>query len=161
MERCVLGRGAAKVTPDPGDRSAPRVRLASTLREPAPLARRIRGNDFAPRTSQSALTLATLKRMILETAILNVRPAEEAAFETAMRAAQPLIAATPGFIGLDLHRCIETPNRYLLLVRWRALEDHTVGFRQSDRYREWRALLHHFYDPFPTVEHYSEPVTSA
>ncbi len=94
--------------------------------------------------------------MILESAILNVRPGLEAAFEAAMARAQPLIAATPGFLGLRLHRCVETPSRYLLLVEWRALEDHTVGFRQSDRYEEWRALLHHFYDPFPVVEHYGE-----
>ncbi|MGH6933009.1 MAG: antibiotic biosynthesis monooxygenase family protein [Dongiaceae bacterium] len=46
------------------------------------------------------------------------------------------------------------PDRYVLLVRWRRLEDHTEGFRQSPRYQDWRALLHHFYDPFPTVEHY-------
>jgi heme-degrading monooxygenase HmoA len=98
--------------------------------------------------------------MILETAILNVRPGEEQAFEAAMRAAQPLIAATPGFISLRVHRCIETPNRYLLLVEWRTLEDHTVGFRQSDRYLRWRELLHHFYDPFPTVEHYAEIIAT-
>jgi len=54
----------------------------------------------------------------------------------------------------ELRRCVEAPNRYLLLVRWRKLEDHTVGFRKSARYEEWKKLLHHFYDPFPTVEHY-------
>jgi len=96
--------------------------------------------------------------MILETAILNVRPGREAAFEAAMRAARPLIAATPGFRGIDVRRCVEAPNRYLLLVTWDTLEDHTVGFRQSDRYQAWRALLHHFYDPFPVVEHYAEPL---
>jgi heme-degrading monooxygenase HmoA len=94
--------------------------------------------------------------MILEVAVLNVRPGREAAFETALRKARPLIEATPGFAGINLHRCVETPNRYLLLVSWNALEDHTVGFRQSDRYQKWRDLLHHFYDPFPTVEHYEE-----
>jgi heme-degrading monooxygenase HmoA len=94
--------------------------------------------------------------MILEMAILNVRPSQEADFETAIRKARPLIAATPGFVSIELRRCIETPNRYLLLVSWLALEDHTVGFRQSERYREWRDLLHHFYDPFPTVEHFDE-----
>jgi heme-degrading monooxygenase HmoA len=94
--------------------------------------------------------------MILEAATLNVIPGQEAAFEEAMRAARPLIAATPGFISLKVHRSVETSNRYLLLVEWKALEDHTVGFRQSSRYEEWRRLLHHFYDPFPTVEHYNE-----
>ncbi len=98
--------------------------------------------------------------MILEAATLNVRSGQEAAFEAAMRVAQPLIAATPGFIGLNLHRCLETSNRYLLLVQWGTLEDHTVGFRKSERYQQWRELLHHFYDPMPTVEHYADVITS-
>jgi heme-degrading monooxygenase HmoA len=97
--------------------------------------------------------------MILESAILNIRAGQEAAFEAAMREARPLIAATPGFRGISIRRCIETPNRYLLLVDWERLENHTVGFRQSARYEKWRALLHHFYDPFPVVEHYAEAVT--
>ncbi len=94
--------------------------------------------------------------MILEVALLNVRLGQEAAFETAMRDARPLIAATPGFLGIEIRRCVETPNRYLLHVSWETLEDHTIGFRQSDRYQQWRTLLHHFYDPIPTVEHYQE-----
>jgi heme-degrading monooxygenase HmoA len=88
--------------------------------------------------------------------MLNVVPGEEAAFEEAMKIAEPLIAATPGFHSIRLHRCIETPHRYLLPVTWQSLEDHTVGFRQSDRYPQWSKLLHHFYDPFPAVEHYGE-----
>lgn len=95
--------------------------------------------------------------MVLEVAILNVRPGQQEQFEDAIRNARPLIAATPGFISIEVRKCIEAPNRYLLQVAWRALEDHTVGFRQSDRYPQWRALLHHFYDPFPAVEHYGEP----
>jgi heme-degrading monooxygenase HmoA len=92
--------------------------------------------------------------MILEAAILNVKRGEEAAFEAAFAKAKPLIAATPGFLSIRVHRCIETPNRYLLLVEWDKLTDHTIGFRQSERYAEWRVLLHHFYEPFPTVEHF-------
>jgi heme-degrading monooxygenase HmoA len=99
--------------------------------------------------------------MILETAILNVRAGQEPAFEAAMLKAKALIAASPGFISLKVQRCIETPSRYLLLVEWCTLEDHTVGFRGSERYQEWRALLHHFYDPFPTVEHYAAPFATA
>ena len=96
--------------------------------------------------------------MILESALLDVKPGEEAAFEAAIRQARPLIAATPGFRSIAIRRCLETPNRYLLLVEWEKLEDHTVGFRQSTRYEKWRALLHHFYDPFPRVEHFGEDV---
>jgi heme-degrading monooxygenase HmoA len=96
--------------------------------------------------------------VILESAVLNVKPGREAAFEAAVAKAQPLIAASPGCLNVEVRRCLETPNRYLLLVNWRTLEDHTVGFRQSPAYQEWRNLLHHFYDPFPQVEHYAPPL---
>ena len=92
--------------------------------------------------------------MILEVAILNVKPGRGAAFEVAMATARPLIAATKGFEGLELRPCIEDSNRYLLLVRWARIEDHTEGFRGSDRYLDWKAALHDFYESFPTVEHY-------
>ncbi len=92
--------------------------------------------------------------MILEAARLDVRAGETAAFEAAFRQASRIIAAMPGYVSHELHRCIETEGRYLLLVQWERLEDHTVGFRESGSYQEWRALLHHFYDPFPTVEHF-------
>lgn len=92
--------------------------------------------------------------MILEVAILNVIPGREAAFEAAFREAQAIISAMAGYRGHELRRCLETANRYVLLVRWEKLEDHTVGFRGSSQYQEWKRLLHHFYDPFPVVEHY-------
>jgi heme-degrading monooxygenase HmoA len=92
--------------------------------------------------------------MILEVAVLDVRPGSEAAFEAAFEEASPIIASMPGFVSHQLQRCIEVPQRYVLLVNWRTLEDHTVGFRGSPEYQEWKHLLHHFYDPFPTVEHY-------
>lgn len=72
--------------------------------------------------------------------------------------ARPLIAASPGFQGIEVRPCIERPGSYLLLVHWERLEDHTEGFRKSARYEEWRTLLHHFYDPFPTVEHFAETI---
>jgi heme-degrading monooxygenase HmoA len=77
-----------------------------------------------------------------------------------MAAAIPLIKATPGFIDLEVRPCLEAPGRDLLLVRWETLEAHTEGFRGSGRYREWRERLHGFYDPFPIVEHYGDPVAS-
>lgn len=92
--------------------------------------------------------------MILEAAVLNVRPGEEDAFEQAFRAASPLIASTPGCLSHQLQRCLETKGRYLLLVQWETLEAHTIGFRQSAAYQQWKQQLHHFYDPFPIVEHY-------
>ena len=75
--------------------------------------------------------------------------------------ARPLIAATPGFQKLELRRGLKTEGLYLLLVWWEKPEDHTVGFRQSTRYEEWRKALHHFYEPFPVVEHFAEPCYGA
>ena len=98
--------------------------------------------------------------MILEHAILDVRRGESAAFEAALDEALPLIAASDGFLGLEVRLCVERKGRYLLLVRWRSLEDHDPGFRKSERYPPWRALLHHFYDPFPVVEHYADPIAT-
>ena len=92
--------------------------------------------------------------MILEAAMLQIRPGRESAFEAAFGAASPIIAGIDGYLGHELQRCVDTPGRYLLLVRWRSLEDHTVGFRESPSYQRWRELLHHFYDPFPGVEHF-------
>ena len=98
--------------------------------------------------------------MILEVAILNVRPGQEAAFEQAFALASPLIAAMHGYIWHELQHCLEVNNRYLLLVQWQTVEDHTIGFRTSSEYQEWKRLLHHFYDPFPTVEHYAGVLNS-
>jgi heme-degrading monooxygenase HmoA len=92
---------------------------------------------------------------VLEVAILDVRAAEGAAFEAAFAKAQRIIASMPGYQRHELRRCLERADRYLLLVWWDTLEAHTVGFRGSPQYQEWKALLHHFYDPFPVVEHYA------
>jgi heme-degrading monooxygenase HmoA len=92
--------------------------------------------------------------MILEAVVLNVLPGTESAFEQAFRAASPLIAAAPGHLSHELQRCLEAKGRYLLLVRWESLEAHMTGFRQSSAYQQWKQQLHHFYDPFPVVEHY-------
>ena len=92
--------------------------------------------------------------------MLDVRPGEEAAFESAFGEALGIISASPGFVSLHLDRCVERPSRYLLLVTWTSLEAHTEGFRGSEAFGRWRALLHHFYDPMPTVEHF-EPVARA
>lgn len=92
--------------------------------------------------------------MILEVAILDVKHHQEIEFEKAFNDAQKIISSINGYISHQLQRCIEKRNRYILLVNWETLEDHTVGFRESKEYQEWRALLHHFYEPFPEVEHY-------
>jgi heme-degrading monooxygenase HmoA len=92
--------------------------------------------------------------MILEVAPLQIRPGMSAEFEAAFRTAQSIIASIPGYISHELRRCIERRDEYLLLVKWQTLEAHEVGFRQSAQYQTWKRLLHHFYDPFPSVSHY-------
>jgi heme-degrading monooxygenase HmoA len=96
--------------------------------------------------------------MILEVATLDIGRGACEDFEQAFRDATPIIASMPGYISHELRRCVEKPNRYILLVHWQTLEAHTVGFRQSAEYQRWRALLHRFYDPFPLVEHYDAPL---
>ena len=92
--------------------------------------------------------------MVLEVAILSICPGASKEFEAAFLDAQAIISGSVGYHRHELRRCVEAVDRYLLLVWWDTLEDHTVGFRQSPEYQRWRELLHHFYDPFPTVEHY-------
>lgn len=94
--------------------------------------------------------------MVLEHARLTVKPGDAPAFEAAFTEAKQIISDMPGFVRLTLSRCVETAETYLLLVEWRRLEDHTDGFRGSRQYEQWRELLHHFYDPFPIVEHFTE-----
>ena len=92
--------------------------------------------------------------MILEVATLDVKSGQETDFEQAFDKAQKIIASMKGYRSHQLQRCVENESRYILLVNWETLEDHTKGFRNSEEYQEWKAILHHFYDPFPTVEHF-------
>ena len=94
--------------------------------------------------------------MILEVAMLNIKAGQSPAFEAAFKEASSIIASMPGYVRHELQKCLEVDDKYLLLVWWQRLEDHTVGFRGSDDYQRWKALLHHFYDPFPTVEHFTQ-----
>lgn len=96
--------------------------------------------------------------MIVEHALLHVGPADVPAFEAAMVVARPLIAASPGFLGMEVRPASERPGLYLLLVRWESIAHHRDGFRTSDRYQRWRALLHPFYDPMPSVDYFEDPL---
>ena len=92
--------------------------------------------------------------MVLEIATLNVIPGREQEFEQTFVEAQKIISSMSGYVSHELRRCVENPSRYGLFVTWERIEDHTEGFRNSAEYQAWRALLHHFYDPPPQVEHY-------
>jgi heme-degrading monooxygenase HmoA len=87
--------------------------------------------------------------VILEVATLQIRPGQAEGFERSFRRAQSIISSMPGHISHELQRCVERPNEYVLLVRWQSVEAHEEGFRGSPEYQEWKALLHHYYDPFP------------
>ncbi|MEH2071939.1 MAG: antibiotic biosynthesis monooxygenase [Nostoc sp.] len=94
--------------------------------------------------------------MILEVVMLQVKPGLESDFEADFKKASKFISSINGYLSHELHRCIEVQGKYLLLVKWESLESHTVGFRGSPEYQEWKKLLHHFYEPFPTVEHFQK-----
>lgn len=93
--------------------------------------------------------------MILEVAMLDVKFGQDVQFEADFARAALCICAIEGYISHELKRCIEVQNRYLLLVQWQTLEAHTLGFRGSPEYQEWKNLLHHYYDPFPEVFHFA------
>ena len=93
--------------------------------------------------------------MVLEVAILNVKSGMASANEESFKKASYIIESMPGYMNHQLKKCLEIPNQYILLVNWETLEDHEEGFRKSTEYQEWKKLLHHFYEPFPEVYHYS------
>lgn len=92
--------------------------------------------------------------MILEVAILNVKLGLEEQFEIDFEIAGKYISNIKGYKNHTLKKCIEKENQYILLVNWETIEDHNIGFRKSKEYLKWKELLHHYYKPFPTVEHY-------
>ena len=92
--------------------------------------------------------------MVLERAQFRITPGREEEFEQAFEQAQRLLAGSHGFSGATLSRGVESPSAYLLLVEWETLEDHTVGFRESPAFGEWRGLIGHLFDGAPDVEHF-------
>ena len=92
--------------------------------------------------------------MILEVAILIIKKELSEEYEDAFKKAESIISSMKGYISHQLKKCIEEDNKYILLVNWETLEDHEIGFRKSEEYNIWKKMLHHFYEPFPKVEHY-------
>ena len=103
----------------------------------------------------SAICDPILNKGILEVAMLHIRFGMTSEFESSFDKAKSIIGSMPGYQSHSLQRCLEDDHKYILLVNWDTLEDHEEGFRKSSQYQEWKARLHHFYDPFPTVEHYT------
>ncbi|MCL4105736.1 UNVERIFIED_CONTAM: hypothetical protein GTU68_028613 [Idotea baltica] len=92
--------------------------------------------------------------MVLEVAILQVKSEKTRSFENDFGKASKYIEKIAGYISHSLKKCLEDNHKYLLQVEWETLEDHTIGFRESKEYTEWKKLLHHYYEPFPVVEHF-------
>jgi heme-degrading monooxygenase HmoA len=94
--------------------------------------------------------------MILEVADIRIAPGTETDFaQAAYRGIQTVIAKSKGFLGYQIRHSIETPQRFLLLLEWETLEDHTVGFRGSHAYGEWRSIVAGFFAAPPSVEHFT------
>lgn len=92
--------------------------------------------------------------MIQEIAMLDVKEEKLEAFEGDFMKASKYISSIEGYIKHSLSKCLESENRYFLYVEWETLENHVVGFRESKEYLAWKRILHHYYEPFPVVEHY-------
>ena len=92
--------------------------------------------------------------MILELATIDIKKNTNAEFEQSLEKAQNVISKSGGYKGHEFQKCIEQDNRYVLLIRWQTLEDHTKGFRESDLFKEWRALIGPFFESAPVVQHY-------
>ena len=93
--------------------------------------------------------------MVLELATIDIKPGTNADFEAALEKAQFVIRQSEGYIGHQFQKCIERDNRYVLLIRWATLEAHTEGFRGSELFKEWRALIGQYFDTPPAVEHFN------
>jgi len=94
--------------------------------------------------------------MITEIAQIDVKPGSEADFEAAVAKARAAFGRSRGFHGFELHKSIEKPQRYRLMVKWETLENHTVDFRGSADFQEWRKLVGHCFAAPPDVEHVTE-----
>ncbi|MEO9467928.1 antibiotic biosynthesis monooxygenase family protein [Parasphingorhabdus sp.] len=96
--------------------------------------------------------------MIVEHALLRIKPDQSAQFEKVMKQARVLIAAQPGFQSIEVLSAAEQEDLYLLLVKWDRIASHRDGFRKSDDYQQWRALLHGFYDPMPDITYFGSSI---
>ncbi len=93
--------------------------------------------------------------MILELADIRIHAGQQAAFDEAIqRGINTVIANAKGFEGFKVNRGVESPERYVLQIFWTTLEDHTIGFRESAAFAEWRAIVGPFFAQAPIVEHF-------
>jgi heme-degrading monooxygenase HmoA len=94
--------------------------------------------------------------MVLEVALIDVRPGSEDDFLEAYRSVRDVVAGTPGCRSVRMTHGIETPTRFVLLVEWDSVEAHTENFRTTDRFARWRAAIGPHFATAPHVEHFSD-----
>jgi heme-degrading monooxygenase HmoA len=94
------------------------------------------------------------EKMILEIATIDIKNGTNADFEKNLTQAQSVISKAEGYISHEFQHCLEQENRYVLLIRWETLEAHTIGFRGSPLFVEWRGLIGSFFEVPPTVQHF-------
>lgn len=94
--------------------------------------------------------------MVLEVALIDVTPGQEADFATAYRTARPILAGTPGVRSVRMTRGIESPSRFVLLVEWDSVAAHEENFRGTERFRQWRGLIGPYFATPPLVEHFDD-----
>ena len=100
--------------------------------------------------------------MILEIADIRIQAGQEAEFDAAIaRGIDAVIAKSKGYVSHQVHKCIETPERYVLMIHWQTLENHTVDFRGSPAFAEWRSIVGPFFAQPPNVEHFTLLTASA
>jgi heme-degrading monooxygenase HmoA len=95
-----------------------------------------------------------METSLFEVALIEIKAGQQAAFEAVFPDAERIISQADGYRSHTMERCIETDNRYLLRVSWASLESHTIGFRQSELFQQWRAIIGPFFASPPVVEHY-------
>lgn len=100
--------------------------------------------------------------MILEIADIRIQPGKQAEFDAAIqRGLKEVISQAKGYSGFQVQKCIETPERYVLMIKWATLENHTVDFRGSPAFQEWRAIVGPYFAAPPAVEHFTLLAESA
>lgn len=92
--------------------------------------------------------------MILEIAVLDIKEEAIEQFQAILETAKAVISQSKGFVSIEFQHCIETPTKFLALIHWETLEDHTVGFRESELFKEWRAVLSPYFNKPPFADHY-------
>ena len=100
--------------------------------------------------------------MILELADIRIPAGKNAEFDAAIqRGVETVISQAKGFLGSEVRTGVESPERYLLMIRWATLENHTVDFREGPLFPQWRAIVGPFFAAPPVVEHFSLVASSA